>query len=383
MKRFMQILSYLLAVFLGCGITLVFVLNERLPISKLDQLEALIGSRFIAEYDPVIMEDAAAAAMINALGDRWSYYVPASQFAALQEREENAYVGIGITISPSEDGTGFDIIAVDKNGSANTAGLLVGDRIIFADGQDTKEMSTDDLRNIVRGAEGTTVVLGIVRGEETLEFTVPRMQILTEIITSRMLDGQIGLVTIANFNSRCASDAIAAIEDLRQQGARALIFDVRFNPGGYAHELVQLLDYLLPEGELFRTVDYTGRENVDLSDANYLDLPMAVLCNGDSYSAAEFFAAAIQEYGAGTIVGSPTCGKGYFQYTFQMFDGSAAALSVGKYFTPNGNSLIDVGVQPDRLVEVDDETDTGIYYKTIEPQDDPQLQAAIQTLLAE
>ena len=206
------------------------------------------------------------------------------------------------------------------------------------------------------------------------------MQILTEVVSYEMLENSIGLIAISNFDARCADETIAAIEALREQGAQALIFDVRNNPGGYATELVKVLDYLLPEGDLFRTLDYAGRETVDKSDASFLDMPIAVVCNEDSYSAAEFFPAAIQEYGAGTIVGMPTCGKGYFQYTYELSDGSAVGLSAGKYFTPSGKSLIGTGIQPDVVVEVDDETRAKIAYGTLDAKDDPQIQAAVDIL---
>ena len=133
--------------------------------------------------------------------------------------------------------------------------------------------------------------------------------------TYRMLENKIGLVTIENFDDRCASESKEAIEQLLQDGAEKLIFDVRHNPGGYAHELVELQDYLLPEGELFRTVRYDGQEHVDTSDAECLEIPMAVLVNASSYSAAEFFAAALREYEAAVVVGEQTVGKGYFQST--------------------------------------------------------------------
>ena len=155
---------------------------------------------------------------------------------------------------------------------------------------------------------------------------------------------------------------------------------MRNNPGGYAEELVKLLDYLLPEGDLFRSVSYDGTEKVDTSDADCLDMPMAVLINGSSYSAAEFFAAALQEYQAATIVGEPTVGKGVYQTTISLGDGSAVALSTGKYFTPKGNSLTDVGVIPDVRVDVDEETAEKIYYGTLGYADDLQIQAAIQVL---
>ena len=170
-----------------------------------------------------------------------------------------------------------------------------------------------------------------------------------------MVSDDIGLVTIHNFDSRCAEETIAAIEDLLEEGAEKLIFDVRFNPGGFAHELVKVLDYLLPEGEVFHTVDYAGREQIDTSDASCLEVPMAVLVNGESYSAAEFFAVALQEYGVGIVVGEKTSGKGHFQQTYRLNDGSSVNLSVGKYFTPSGKSLEGVGITPDIELTVEPE----------------------------
>ena len=200
------------------------------------------------------------------------------------------------------------------------------------------------------------------------------------VAEGKLLKNSIGLVTIYNFDSRCAEESIAAIELLLEQGAQKLIFDVRNNGGGYAHEMVELLDYLLPEGDLFRTVNYAGKENVDTSDAAYLDVPMAVLVNSESYSAAELFAAALQEYEAGIVVGTQTSGKGYYQNTYKLDDGSAVGLSTGRYFTPHGVSLEGVGITPDKEVPVDEETEMGIYYGTLVPEEDPQIQAAIAAL---
>ena len=380
MKIFLRILSYVTTALAACAVTLFFFARSLSGSAKLDQVRYLIENCFIEEADLSAVDDAGAAAMVASLGDRWSYYLTAQEYADHKEQVENAYVGIGITIAPTEDDQGFEIINVQPGGSAYDAGILPGDIIVSAQGQSTQGMTTSDLRDIVRGPEGTTVELELLRGEEILSFQVERKQILTPVVTSELLEGNIGLVTIANFDERCAQESIAAIESLRAQGAAALIFDVRYNPGGYATELVKLLDYLLPEGELFRTVDYAGKEQVDYSDEAHLDMPMAVVCNQDSYSAAEFFPAAIQEYGAGTVVGTPTCGKGYFQYTYELSDGSGVGLSVGKYFTPQGKSLAGVGIQPDILVEVDDETQAAIYYGSLEPEEDPQIMAAVEIL---
>lgn len=380
MKKLITVLSYLTTAMAACAVTLLVTIGKTPGYSKLDQVEYLIQNRFIEEADMEKAEDAAATAMIDSLGDRWSYYLSAADYATHKEQVENAYVGIGITISPEENGQGFLILAVQKDSGAEAAGLLAGDIITGAESQDVRGMTTAQLRDIIRGKEGTSVSLEITRDSEVLRVQVTRMRILTEVVRYEMLENSIGLIAISNFDARCADETIAAIEALREQGAQALIFDVRNNPGGYATELVKVLDYLLPEGDLFRTLDYAGRETVDKSDASFLDMPIAVVCNEDSYSAAEFFPAAIQEYGAGTIVGMPTCGKGYFQYTYELSDGSAVGLSAGKYFTPSGKSLIGTGIQPDVVVKVDDETRAKIAYGTLDAKDDPQIQAAVDIL---
>ena len=348
------------------------------PGSKLEQMEQLIQDKFIEDTDAVALEDAAAYAMVDAMGDRWSYYIPAAEYQAHQEQMENAYVGIGITILIQEDGSGILVQQVTKGGPAEEAGILPQDLIVEIAGHSTQGMVTTDARDLVRGEEGTTVDLKVLRGDQELDFTVERRTIETVVAEGWMLDDTTGYIHIYNFDTRCAEESIAAIEMLLDQGAEQLIFDVRFNPGGYAHELVALLDYLLPEGELFRTVDYAGREDVDMSDADYLDIPMAVLVNGDSYSAAEFFAAALRDYDAAFVVGQKTFGKGYFQTTYRLMDGSALNISIGKYFTPKGVSLAGVGITPDIELNVDDEMYWDIYAGTLDPAEDPQIQAAIE-----
>jgi carboxyl-terminal processing protease len=196
-----------------------------------------------------------------------------------------------------------------------------------------------------------------------------------------MLPGNIGYISIKNFNNNCAKQTIEAIESLTQQGATALVFDVRNNGGGYVHEMIQVLDYLLPEGVLFRSVSYNGKEEVDTSDSRCLELPMAVLVNAYSYSCAEFFAAALREYDWATVVGEATVGKGYFQNVYRFADGSALGLSTGQYYTPNGVSLAqEGGLTPDVAVEVDELTFAMIYAKVLPLEEDPQLNAALEAL---
>ena len=376
--KLLRFLSYVVVAMLATAITLQMTVKT--GTGKLDRLENLIQERYIGEADGEAMEDAAAAAMVKATGDRWSYYIPASQYEAHKEQSENAYVGIGITIQQAEDGSGFLIVMVNQNGPAQEADVQVNDLLIAVEDQDVREMTADQVRELIRGEAGTKVSLTVMRQGEHQTLAVERRRIESAVATGQMLTDGIGLVKINNFDERCASESIAVIQKLQQEGAKKIIFDVRNNPGGYAEELVKLLDYLLPEGDLFRSVSYDGTEKVDTSDADCLDMPMAVLINGSSYSAAEFFAAALQEYQAATIVGEPTVGKGVYQTTISLGDGSAVALSTGKYFTPKGNSLTDVGVTPDVRVDVDEETAEKIYYGTLGYADDLQIQAAIQVL---
>ena len=379
-EKLLRIGSYILVAALAAAVTLaVFCRGEDGP-SKLDQLESLIEERFIGEADLTDLEDAAADAMVNATGDRWSYYIPASEYQTYQEQMANAYVGVGITIQTAEEDAGFVVMAVNASGPAAEAGMQVNDLLIEVGGLDVRGMSVSEVRNLVRGEEGTFVDMTVMRKGEHMTLSVERRQVQTPVAEYEMLGNGIGLVTIANFDSRCAEETIAAIESALDNGAKKLIFDVRHNPGGYANELVKVLDYLLPEGEVFHTVTYDGKENIDYSDEKCLDIPMAVLVNSGSYSAAEFFAAALQEYEAAIVVGEKTPGKGYFQNTFLLDDGSAVALSVGKYYTPKGISLADVGITPDVEVSVDEETSSAIYYGTLTPEKDPQIQAAIKAL---
>ncbi len=380
-KKLLIIVSYVLVAALASGLTLG--LNAWLnpaPYSKVEELENLILTRFIGDTEETALEDAAAAGMIESLDDRWSYYMTAQEMVLHKEQTENAYVGIGITIALEEGVEGFRIQVVNENSPAEAAGLLVGDLIVAVEGQRTAGMDTTEARDLVRGKAGTQVQITVSRAGQELTIPVTRQHVQTPVATYEMLDGNVGLITIVNFDSRCAEETLAAIEQLLADGAQKLVFDVRNNPGGYARELVKVLDYLLPEGELFRTVDYQGKENVDYSDEAHLDIPMAVLVNARSFSAAEFFAAALSEYDAALVVGEQTSGKGYFQYTYELGDGSGVGLSVGKYYTPNGVSLEKVGITPDVEISVTEEQDAMIYYGTMEPSDDPQIQAAVEAL---
>lgn len=370
-KLIQKILSYVLVATLASGAT--WFLADTVPNSKLERLADVIDRRFVGQADETAIQDAAADAMIRALGDRWSYYISAENYAKHKENQKNEYVGIGVTVMKRADGQGFDIMAVTAGGPAEEAGVLPGDIFTHADGVALGELTTNEMQALVMGKKNTTVVITLLRGEETMDVTVTRKVIHTKVAESMLLSENVGYIAINNFHQDAAKDTIREMESLLEQGATKLIFDVRDNPGGYVHEMVEILDYLLPEGVLFRSVSAAGKEEVETSDEDCLELPVAVLINGNTYSAAEFFAAALEEYEWAVTVGEPTTGKGYYQNTIELGDGSAVQLSTGAYTTPNGVNLTEVG---GLVPQVQVEPAEG--YVTVE--DDPQILAAIQAL---
>lgn len=378
MKKFLLPISYLLVILATVLGTLVFIQPQNAEGYKLLELENLLTEKFVDGAESRQLQDAAAHAMVEALGDRWSYYIPQEQYASYVEDKNNSYVGIGVSIEQAENG--YRVVRLTADGPAQKAGVAVNDVIIAVDGQSVAELSMDEGKELVRGPEGTEVMITVLRAGEELSFTIIRRTVKTVVASGVMLPGNIGLVTIANFNTDCHKQTMAAVEALVEQGAQALIFDVRFNGGGYKQELVEILDDLLPAGPLFRSEHYTGKVKVDQSDKKCLEMPMAVLVNDQSISAAEFFAAALWEYDWAVLVGTQTQGKGHYQETYLLSDGSAVGVSTGRYTTPNGVDLEGVGLTPDIPVEVDEETYFAIYAQTIDPMEDPQILAAIAAL---
>lgn len=371
-------MSYILVAALASAATL-FAWVARQGRDKLTELQRVIDHYFVGEADMEKAQDAAASALVYALGDQWSYYIPASEMSAHQEFKDNSGVAIGVNIAVREDKTGIDILGVSMGGAAEAAGILPGDILIKVDGKSIAGMDLDQVTDLVRGEEGTELTTTVLRNGEEKSFTLKRQKIT--VAAGKMIAEDIGLIRINNFNTDCAKETLVAIEQMQKQGAKKLIFDVRNNPGGYVAEMIDVLDCLLPEGVLFRQEDYLGNESEEKSDESCLKMPMAVLVNGDSYSAAEFFAAALREYDWATVFGEKTSGKGYYQLTIALSDGSAVNLSCGKYFTPKGVNLTEAGgLTPDQTVTVDEKTARKIAVNGVLPQNDPQIQAAVAQL---
>lgn len=312
----------------------------------------LIERRFVGEYDTDAMVDGALTGMVDALDDRWSVYMDPYWRALNEEAMKNAYVGIGISYLQSEDPFGMEIVSVASGGPAEEGGITVGEIITAVNGETLTEDNLDALVNPISAMEGQSITL-TVQGTDgaTREVTLQVRQVKNSPVEYELLDNNVGYVRLVNFYQDAASYTQAAVEDLLAQGAEGLLFDVRNNPGGYVTELTKLLDYLLPEGPIFAERSKAGTEKVVQSDAACVDVPMVVLVNGDSYSAAELFAAQLRESKGVKLVGEKTYGKGYYQQGFVLSNGGELHISTGMYTTGNGVSLIGTGLTPDYVVE--------------------------------
>ena len=369
------LLSLLLTLALAFGALWALIGPEGLSMAE---AMVLINARFVGDHDIGKAADAAMDGLITGLGDRWSYYVDAKGYENLKNSKDNAYVGIGVTVSYPEGEEGLYVEAVAENGPAAAAGLRPGDTLLAVGEVRLAGEDRNRGTELIQGEAGTQVEL-LLRGGggEERTVSVTRGRVEEHPVSYALLADGTGLITIQNFNSRCADEAIAAVDDLREQGAERLVFDVRNNGGGFLDELTRLLDYLLPEGPIFRSQTKAGRETVVSSDAGCVEMPMAVLVNENTYSAAELFAAELQEWDWGEVVGVQTFGKGFSQQTFPLLNGGAVNLSTAKYFTGQGNCLIGVGLTPDRVVELDEEQAAKLRARILDPAEDPQLQAAI------
>ena len=327
----------------------------------------LVNSRFVGEYDQTQVVDSALSGMVDGLGDRWSYYLTEEEYAAQNQRRTNQYVGIGVTVN-YESEEGLTIVEVTAGGPAEAAGLQSGEVITMVDGFSLAGENRYEGSEHIQGEEGTTVTLEVLGTDgQTRTVEVTRASLDSDPVTAKMLEGNVGYVALANFYDHSAERLEEEVTKLQEEGAVALVFDMRNNGGGYLSQLTEMLDFLLPEGPIFISRDRAGNEEVTQSDAACVDLPMAVLVNADTYSAAEFFAAELQEQGVAVIVGEPTSGKGYSQQTFALPHGGAMAISTGAYFTGSGTSLIGTGLTLDAEVYL-----TG--------EGDAQLEAALDLL---
>ncbi len=349
-------------------------------VSKIMALEGLIELNYLGEIDREAEEEGLYKGLVDSLNDPYSEYYTQEEYQENFERVTKQYYGIGATLTQDPETNLISVVYIYPDTPAERAGLKVGDVLFSVDGTEGASVTLDDYVDLIRGEAGTSIHVVVVREgvDHDLEVDITREEITLPTVQSEMMDGDIGYIYISNFAANTAEEFEATVEDLTKQGMKAMILDVRYNPGGILSSVVQILDDILPEGTVVYTEDKYGKRTDEVSDEEHqMQLPIAVLINGDSASASEIMAGAIRDYDYGTLIGTTTYGKGVVQKTFELEDGSAVKLTIEEYFTPDGENIHGKGIAPDIELEYeflggeDDEYDYSL---------DNQVQKAIEVL---
>ena len=384
-KRFWQgALCGALAVLLGLGLVSC---AGRLPFpgkeeavsqetkEKLSGIQALIQKEYIGEVDEDALQTGICQGYVGALGDPYSAYYDEEQTSALMETTQGEYGGIGVVLTQNLDTGVTTASSVYEDSPAMKAGMKDGDIIYQVEGRDVSGMALEEISGSIKGEKGTTVEITVLRGEEREEvtLTITRDTIQAETVKTRMLEDEIGYLAISEFDSVTLEQYREGLAELTAQGMEGLIVDLRGNPGGNLDTVCEILDLMLPEGLIVYTEDKDGnRQEFTSDEAQEVQVPLAVLVDGNSASASEIYAGAIQDYGIGQIVGTKTYGKGVVQTIYDLKDGTSLKLTVAEYFTPNGRNIDGEGITPD--VEVTYQRDEN------DPEADNQLDRAVETL---
>lgn len=355
------------------------LLNED-TVKKINELGTYIDYYYYDDVEEQELRDGLYAGLLEGVGDKYSVYYNADEYADLQVSTTGQYYGIGAGLSQNKTTMEVTVNKIYEGTPSEAAGMKKDDVILSVDGTEATSMELTNLVKLIRGDEGTTVHIEIYRPstEENLSFDVERADVTLPSVSSQMLENSIGYILIDSFETDTAKQFEQALADLQAQGMKSLIVDVRYNPGGMVTSVVQILDDILPEGLLVYIEDkYGNRQDYNSDGDTYLDCPIAVLMNEDSASAAEIFAGAIKDYDYGTLIGTTTYGKGIVQTIFPLENGDAVKITTAKYFTPKGNYIHGVGIDPDIELEYEYLNPDGEEY---EMQYDNQVQKAIEVL---
>ena len=320
-------------------------------LSKLSSLESIIDLYYLDKVDNKKLEEGIYKGLFSGLDDPYSVYYTADEYAKLQEDIDGVFVGMGAYVSQNTE-TGIIIVTkAFDNSPAKKAGIKDGDIIYKVEDKEVTGEDVDKVVSMIKGKENTKVKLTIYRQSEKkyIDVEITRLKVEVPSIEAKILNKKKGIayIQIVEFQENTYKQFASAIEKLKKQGMKSVIFDVRNNPGGRYDIVCQILDDLLPEGTLVSTKDKYGKEEKQTSDAKALNMPMVVIQNENSASASEIFAGAIQDFKAGTIIGTRSFGKGIVQQMWPLNDGSAIKLTVEKYYTPSGKNIHGKGITPD------------------------------------
>ena len=355
------------------------VLSDTSHVQKIEYLEKLIDQEYLGEVDNDEMAEGVYAGLVYGLGDVYSRYYTADEYAQETASTDGAYAGIGVSIQKNKNG-GVQIAECYEGGPGAEAGLQTGDVITAINDTDVTDMELSDVVSMIRENKDKTIVLTVLRENEdsSREISVDVTDVELPSVSGEMIDESTGYIQITQFTGVTPQQYKDTFAELKDKGMERLVIDLRDNPGGLLTSVCDILREILPEGLIVYTEDkYGNREEETCDGKNKLDMPLAVLVNENSASASEIFAGAVQDHGVGTIVGTTTYGKGVVQELRQLSDGSAVKLTVSNYYTPNGNSINKVGIKPDVEVKLASEL---LNKDEITHEEDNQLQKALDVI---
>mgnify|MGYP004570787387 CR=1 FL=1 len=349
---------------------------------KIKSIENLFDQQYIGSLDAEKLTDSMIEGYIAGTGDPYANYMNAQEFAEYVKKNSGASVGIGIRVVFLSAEQSMQIVTVLPSSPAEAAGLLPGDRIIKVNGESVSDLGYQMAVSQIQGEEGSYVELNVLRGSNPAvehTFYIERKVLSETTVSFRMYDEKIGIIRIMEFSRTTPTGVKNAVESLKKSGAERLVFDVRSNPGGDLDGVCETLDYLLPEGPIVRLVDKNGKEELRSSEAGSIDMPMVVLINSNTASAAELFAKALWDYQKATLVGTTTFGKGTAQSILRLPDNSAVAISTHTYYPPYSDNYDGVGVKPDVEVELS-ENAQGMNIYQLPDSEDAQLLRGVEVL---
>lgn len=355
------------------------VLSDSSHVQKIEYLEKMIDQEYLGEVDNAEMAEGIYAGLVYGLGDVYSRYYTADEYAQETASTDGAYAGIGVSIQKNKNG-GVQIAECYEGGPGAEAGLQTGDVITAINDTDVTDMELSDVVSLIRENKDKTIVLTVFREneEKSREISVDVTDVELPSVFGEMLDKKTGYIQITQFTGVTLQQYKDMFAELKDKGMERLVIDLRDNPGGLLTSVCDILREILPEGLIVYTEDkYGNREEETCDGKHQLDMPLAVLVNENSASASEIFAGAVQDHEVGMIVGTTTYGKGVVQELRQLSDGSAVKLTVSNYYTPNGNSINKVGIKPDVEVKLASEL---LNKDEITHEEDNQLQKALDVI---
>ncbi|MFU0799632.1 MAG: S41 family peptidase [Xylanivirga thermophila] len=322
---------------------------------KLDAVRSILEGEYIEEPDNDKMLDGAIKGLVASLEDPYSYYFTQEEFRQFTERTQGSYAGVGMVVTVEQKDNTITVVRTFKGSPAAKAGIVAEDKIVKVSGEEVDGSMLDNAVAMMRGEPGSKVKVTINRNGELKEFELERAIVEIPDLEYRMLEDDIGYIWLYSFDENSAKNFENALNDMKKQGMKAFILDLRGNPGGLLSTCVDIADILLPEGLVVYRMDRSGNREDYKSDAKQLKLPMAVLVDENSASASEVLTGAIQDYGVATIIGKTTFGKGVVQDVRPFKDGSALKYTTSKYYTPKGRDINKKGLKPDIEVDMTDE----------------------------